>query len=125
MKKGIVYLVGAGPGDPRLLTEKGKQLLKTADVVVYDRLVGLGILSMIPEGIETINVGKTAGNHPDIHTPLSSLPVVFLLFIHFGHILLNAGFHIIYFNSICSCQYLILIPYIHPHCKQSADHRPP
>jgi uroporphyrinogen III methyltransferase/synthase len=64
MKKGIVYLVGAGPGDPRLLTEKGKQLLKTADVVIYDRLVGPGILSMIPEGIETVNVGKTAGNHP-------------------------------------------------------------
>lgn len=63
-KQGIVYLVGAGPGDEGLLTVRGKQLLENAEVVVYDRLVGEGILSLIPSSAEKINVGKTAGFHP-------------------------------------------------------------
>lgn len=60
---GKVWLVGAGPGDAGLLTIKAKQLLMTADVVIYDQLVGDAILGMIPTDIETINVGKRAGNH--------------------------------------------------------------
>lgn len=62
--KGIVYLVGAGPGDVGLLTGKGKKLIETADVVVFDRLVSEEILALIPEDTERIDVGKHAGNHP-------------------------------------------------------------
>ena len=63
-KRGSVCLVGAGPGDPELMTVKGMRRLMRADVVVYDRLVGPEILEMIPEDAEKIDVGKTAGNHP-------------------------------------------------------------
>jgi uroporphyrinogen III methyltransferase/synthase len=62
MKKGKVWLVGAGPSDPGLLTIKAKNLLEKADVVMYDSLVGPGILAMIPAGIRLINVGKRAGH---------------------------------------------------------------
>lgn len=61
---GSVILVGAGPGDPGLLTVKGRDVLSTAQVVVYDRLVGPELLNQIPSDAERINVGKTAGNHP-------------------------------------------------------------
>ncbi len=63
MKKGKVWLVGAGPGDIGLFTLKGKQVLEQAEVVVYDSLVGDGVLAMVPKGIRTINVGKRAGHH--------------------------------------------------------------
>lgn len=62
--KGKVYLVGAGPGDIGLLTIRGSELIKSADVVVYDRLVGQDVMDMIPENIEKIDVGKNAGEHP-------------------------------------------------------------
>lgn len=61
--QGKVWLVGAGPGDPGLFTLKGKQVLAQAQVVVYDALVGSGILAMIPAHAEKIYVGKRAGNH--------------------------------------------------------------
>lgn len=60
---GKVYLIGAGPSDVGLLTIKGKEILQKAQVVVYDRLVGAGILALIPEEAEAIDVGKRAGNH--------------------------------------------------------------
>lgn len=60
---GTVYLVGAGPSDAGLLTVKGQQLLKHAQVVIYDALVGAGILGMIAEQAETICVGKRSGFH--------------------------------------------------------------
>ena len=63
MKQGKVWLVGAGPGDMGLLTLKGKEALEQADVVLYDKLVGTGILNMIPDSAQKINVGKCAGNH--------------------------------------------------------------
>lgn len=63
MANGKVWLVGAGPGDAGLLTRKGAQVLAQAEVVVYDRLVGDGVLSMIPEGAAAIDVGKNAGHH--------------------------------------------------------------
>lgn len=63
MAHGKVYLVGAGPGDPLLLTIKAVKLLKEADVVIYDRLVGEEILSLAPESAEKIYVGKRTGKH--------------------------------------------------------------
>ena len=61
---GKVTLVGAGPGDPGLLTRKGLEALEKADVVVYDRLVSPAILALMPEGAVKINVGKEASRHP-------------------------------------------------------------
>lgn len=61
--RGKVWLVGAGPGDPGLLTIKGMQTLQNADVVVYDRLIGTEILNFIPLSARKINVGKRAQHH--------------------------------------------------------------
>lgn len=63
MSDGKVWLVGAGPGDAGLFTLKGKEVLNQADVVVYDSLVGQGIMTMIPSRAKKINVGKRASNH--------------------------------------------------------------
>ena len=60
---GKVYLVGAGPGDPGLLTVKGKTLLEHAEVVVYDALVSPEILAIINPQAEKINAGKRKGRH--------------------------------------------------------------
>ena len=60
---GMVTLVGAGPGDPGLLTRKGLEALEKAEVVVYDRLVAPEILALIPEKAEAIDVGKQASHH--------------------------------------------------------------
>lgn len=60
---GKVYLVGAGPGDPDLLTMKAHRLLLAADVVLYDRLVGEQIIAMIPETAEKLYVGKAKSLH--------------------------------------------------------------
>ncbi|WP_010270891.1 uroporphyrinogen-III C-methyltransferase [Paenibacillus senegalensis] len=64
MKQGKVYLVGAGPGDPKLITVKGRDVLEQADVVVYDRLANPSLLSFIKAEAERIYVGK----RPDRHT---------------------------------------------------------
>ena len=61
--QGKVWLVGAGPGDAGLFTLKGKRVLSEAQVVVYDSLVGDGVLSMVPKEARCIYVGKRAGNH--------------------------------------------------------------
>lgn len=63
-KKGKVWLVGAGPSDAGLFTLKGKAVLQSVDVVVYDKLVGQGVMAMIPSGTRKISVGKVAGHHP-------------------------------------------------------------
>jgi uroporphyrinogen III methyltransferase / synthase len=57
-----VFLVGAGPGDPGLLTVRGAQVLAAADVVVYDRLSVASLLELAPAGAELVNVGKAPGN---------------------------------------------------------------
>ena len=62
-KKGRVTLIGAGPGDKGLITVKGLEYLKQADVVVYDRLVSHDVLSLSPETAELINVGKVMNHH--------------------------------------------------------------
>lgn len=64
MRKGYVWLVGAGPGDAGLLTLKGKRVLEEADVIVYDHLVNRDILELAGDGKKWINVGKKAGHHP-------------------------------------------------------------
>ena len=60
---GKVWLVGAGPGDRGLLTLKGLEVLREAEVVVYDALVGDEVLTLIPENAKKINAGKRAGRH--------------------------------------------------------------
>jgi len=56
-----VYLVGAGPGDPGLLTVRGSELLRCADVVVYDRLASPALLDLARDGAELVDVGKAPG----------------------------------------------------------------
>lgn len=62
-ESGPVSLVGAGPGDPGLLTVRGRELLENAEVVLYDALVPDAILSLAPERAERIDVGRRAGDH--------------------------------------------------------------
>lgn len=61
--KGSVWLVGAGPGDPELLTRKAERLLCEADIVFHDALVSQGILDLIPQSTVVTSVGKRAGRH--------------------------------------------------------------
>jgi uroporphyrinogen III methyltransferase/synthase len=69
-----VYLVGAGPGDPGLITVRGADVLRRADVVVYDRLSAEALLQLAPDSAERISVGKTPGHasveQADINTLL-------------------------------------------------------
>jgi uroporphyrin-III C-methyltransferase len=65
MANGKVYLLGAGPGDPGLLTVEATRLLQAADVVFHDDLVSTEVLSLIPEHVYVENVGKRCG-HPGV-----------------------------------------------------------
>jgi uroporphyrin-III C-methyltransferase/precorrin-2 dehydrogenase/sirohydrochlorin ferrochelatase len=60
---GVVYLVGAGPGDPDLITRRGAELLRAADVVVHDRLVDPRLLELARPEAELVDVGKAPGGH--------------------------------------------------------------
>lgn len=73
MKRGKVYLVGAGPGDPELMTIKGQRLLHEADVVLFDRLANPEILADLPERIELIDVGKSSGHHKSTQDEINQL----------------------------------------------------
>ena len=70
---GKVYLVGAGPGDPGLMTVKGKTLLEHADVVIYDALVSPEILNCINPQAEQIDVGKRRGRHSKVQAETTQL----------------------------------------------------
>lgn len=70
-----VYLVGAGPGDPGLLTRRGEELLRAADVVVYDRLAPAALLDLARPGAELIDVGKAPGNAPLGQSEINALLV--------------------------------------------------
>lgn len=63
MEQGKVWLVGAGPGDAELLTQKAVRVLQEADVIVYDALVGQAILAKLPEEADKIYVGKRSFHH--------------------------------------------------------------
>jgi len=65
-RTGVVYLVGAGPGDPGLITAKGLEILRSADVVVYDRLVAPSLLAEAPPGAERVFVGKRPHSGADL-----------------------------------------------------------
>ncbi len=58
---GIVYLVGAGPGDPRLITLRGAEVLRSADVVIHDRLASPALLDLAPGRAERVDAGKRPG----------------------------------------------------------------
>ena len=62
---GFVYFIGAGPGDPGLLTVRGQQILNDADVIIYDRLVSLQILQLLPDDTPKICAEALPGCHPE------------------------------------------------------------
>ncbi len=63
MNSGKVYLVGAGPGDPELITRKGLRLIQTADVIIFDRLIPLELLNEAHPDAELVNAGKAPTKH--------------------------------------------------------------
>ena len=74
---GHVYLIGAGPGDPGLLTIRGKEILERADVVVYDRLVSPAILGMCNSKAKMVDVGKMPTHHKVKQSEINKLLVQF------------------------------------------------
>ncbi|VXC83808.1 uroporphyrinogen-III C-methyltransferase [Sphingomonas sp. 8AM] len=70
-----VWLVGAGPGDPELLTRKAARLIATADVIYYDALVGPAVLELAAAGAECISVGKRSGRHSKDQASIDALIV--------------------------------------------------
>ena len=73
--KGKVYLVGAGPGDPGLITVKGLECIERADVLIYDFLASPILLKHAPENAEIIYVGKKGGDHTLSQEKINSLIV--------------------------------------------------
>jgi uroporphyrin-III C-methyltransferase/precorrin-2 dehydrogenase/sirohydrochlorin ferrochelatase len=72
---GRVVLVGGGPGDPGLLTLRGRRALAEADVVVVDRLAPLAVLEELHDGVEVIDVGKAPDHHPVPQTEINAILV--------------------------------------------------
>jgi uroporphyrin-III C-methyltransferase len=88
-KEPRLTLVGAGPGDPELITLKAINALKAADVVLYDALVSDGILKLIPENVPALPVGKRAGEHSMKQQDINSL-IVECAFVY-GHVVRLKG----------------------------------
>lgn len=70
-----VYLVGAGPGDPQLITVKGQRLLERSDVILYDRLVHPRLLALAREQAERIYVGKEGADHSIVQAEIAALMI--------------------------------------------------
>jgi uroporphyrin-III C-methyltransferase len=84
-----VTLVGAGPGDPELITLKGINAIKSADIVLYDALVSEEILGLIPQGIPSLCVGKRAGAHSYTQDEINEL-IVEVAYLY-GHVVRLKG----------------------------------
>ena len=84
-----VTLVGAGPGDPELITLKAMKVIKAADMVLYDALVSSEILALIPVGIPSFCVGKRAGAHSYNQDDINELIVEFAYL--YGHVVRLKG----------------------------------
>jgi uroporphyrin-III C-methyltransferase len=82
-------LVGAGPGDPELITVKAINTLKAADIVLYDALVSAEILQLIPETTPAISVGKRAGGHSCTQNEINEMIVEFAYL--YGHVVRLKG----------------------------------
>jgi len=72
---GEVWLVGAGPGDPDLLTRKAEALIRAASVVFHDALVGQGVLALVPGHVRLVSVGKRSGRHSKDQKSIDTLIV--------------------------------------------------
>lgn len=72
---GTVWLVGAGPGDPDLLTRKAERLIAAADIIFHDALVGPGVLALVPLTTEMVGVGKRSGRHSKPQDSINDLIV--------------------------------------------------
>jgi uroporphyrin-III C-methyltransferase len=75
LKKGKVYIVGAGPGDPKLITVYGLECIQNSDVIVYDRLVNKELLNYAKQDAELIYCGKLPGKHHLIQEQINELLV--------------------------------------------------
>ena len=73
MKKGKVWLVGAGPSDFELLTIKGKKVIENADIILYDRLVSHSIVNLAKDSAILIDVGKSSNNHTMCQSDISRI----------------------------------------------------
>ncbi|MEO6886603.1 MAG: uroporphyrinogen-III C-methyltransferase, partial [Jatrophihabitantaceae bacterium] len=74
-KTGSVALVGGGPGDPDLITVRGRRLVASADVIVIDRLAPRAVVEELPDGVEIIDCGKSAHRHKLTQTEINELLV--------------------------------------------------
>ncbi len=120
MKRGKVFIVGAGPGNPDLLTVGGLRAIQNADVVLYDRLVSPEVMALVPEACEKIYVGKSKGDQDKVQNEIFELlqrlpqggkkvvrlkggdPMVFGRGIEEWQTALEAGFEVEYIPGISS-----------------------
>src|SRR6187399_1309033 len=75
IEPGTVWLVGAGPGDPELLTRRAERLIGAASVIFHDALVGPGVLELVPRHVRLVSVGKRTGRHSKDQKTIDALIV--------------------------------------------------